>query len=540
VNAGGKVDVTGDGTGLGFNPGASVTTLNLHGGTVMSEATMHIWQMTGGVTMTGGLLASNGGRSDPNGAFLEWNSTAVQVQPDANPAEIAGRIRMRYDNDFWNLVFEVADGDAKDDLRVSAAITEVSPGMGIGKTGPGVMVCSGRNAYSGETRILDGTLVLRGDSDLCDTAAVQIGTADRKALLVLEHDRADAVGALSIGGRQVAGGTWGAPGSVAAGRADLESPYLGGSGVLKVTDGRAYAPLQTTERRPGSRAFHVDAQSGADTNDGLSPATAWRSLDRVNAQVFEPGDSLLFRAGGEWSGQLRPKGSGTPGDPIRLDSYGDGPLPRIDQGALAGNVLELENQDQWEIAHLELSGGTGKTDTQVGGIHVKATTAGRVLRHIVIRDCVIRNLRGTVRQYESCAIWVGVPGWNHENGLTTGFDGVRIENNRIRNADRCGILVWTTAGPGPATQFQAGLIPAKNVAIRGNDLRDIGGDAILVPGVGQAPGGAQRRAPREHPLRHGQQPAGRLQRQLRRHLAAPLPGRGPAVQRRVRLSQALE
>ena len=226
----------------------------------------------------------------------------------------------------------------------------------------------------------------------------------------------------------------------------------------------------------------MDAGLGADSNDGRSPRTAWKSLAPVNAMTFQPGDRILFRSGGHWSGQLRPRGSGAEGRPIRIGRYGQGALPHINQGKLPGNVFQLENQEFWEIEHLEVSGGAPKPDQAAGGIHVLATTAGRVLKHIVIRNCVVRDIIGTVKKYESCAIWVGVPGWNHANGLTTGFDGVLVENNRIFRADRCGILVWTTAGPGPASQFQPGLIPSKNVVIRGNRLEDIGGDAILVLG----------------------------------------------------------
>jgi len=232
---------------------------------------------------------------------------------------------------------------------------------------------------------------------------------------------------------------------------------------------------------PGA-AYYVDADGGSDLRDGLAPARAWKSLEPVNARTFVAGDRLLFRSGCRWTGQLRPKGSGAVDRPIRIGRYGNGALPVIDQAAAAGPVVLLENQDCWEIAGLEVSGGSFKPDQSVGGIHVRATTAGRVLKHIVIRDCVIRDILGTVKNYDSCAIWVGVPGWDDPNGLTTGFDGVLIENNRIARADRCGILVWTPAGPTGESQFRKGLIPSKQVVIRRNTLEDIGGDAILVLG----------------------------------------------------------
>jgi hypothetical protein len=231
--------------------------------------------------------------------------------------------------------------------------------------------------------------------------------------------------------------------------------------------------------------YHV-SPSGDDGADGLTPATAWRSLSRANEVTLQPGDRLLFQSGGRWTGQLRPKGSGVQDKPILLGRHGDGPLPRIEMGKEAGVVIRFENQDFWEVSDLEISGGSAKPDSVVGGIHFVATNAGRILRHIVVKNCVIRDLGGSFKEYESCGIWVGVEGWNKEHGLTTTFDWVRIENNRIRNTGRSGILVWTCASPVEQTDgnhmFRDGLLPSQHVTIRRNVIEDLGGDAILVLG----------------------------------------------------------
>lgn len=231
--------------------------------------------------------------------------------------------------------------------------------------------------------------------------------------------------------------------------------------------------------------YHV-SNTGRDDADGLTPATAWCSLARVNQFTFQPGDRLLFESGGHWSGQLRPHGSGIQDKPIRLSRYGEGAPPNISMGDQAGVVVRFENQDFWEVSELEISGGNAKPDSVIGAIHFVATNAGRILRHIIVRDCLIHDLGGSFKEYESCGIWVGVEGWNHENGLTTTFESVCIENNRIRNTGRCGILVWTCAAPaGQADDnrmFRDGLLPSKDVTIRKNTIQDLGGDAILVLG----------------------------------------------------------
>lgn len=231
--------------------------------------------------------------------------------------------------------------------------------------------------------------------------------------------------------------------------------------------------------------YHISNQ-GRDEADGLTPASAWCSIARVNQVELQPGDRVLFESGGKWRGALRLRGSGQQDQPIRLGRYGEGPLPCIALGDESNVVVRFENQDFWEVSELEIIGGQAKPDAVVGGIHFVATTANRILRHIVVKNCVIRDLGGSFKEYESCGIWVGVEGWNKEYGLTTSYDWVRIENNRIRNTGRCGILVWTCASPVEQTDgshmFRDGLIPSQHVTIRKNLIEELGGDGILVLG----------------------------------------------------------
>lgn len=245
-------------------------------------------------------------------------------------------------------------------------------------------------------------------------------------------------------------------------------------------------------------AYYLDSEQGDDANDGRSPQRAWRSLDRANNQLFEPGERLLLRSGCKWQGQLRPQGSGSEGKPIRIGRYGAGELPVIDQGAMEGAVVQLQDQDWWEIAGIAITASGSATNRhRVSGIRVAAVEARRVLHHIVIKDCELYGLHGMMKVYEDSAIWVGVPGWSDKpegtvNGannpggyaptFSTGFNGVTIEGNTIRDTDRCGILVWSTSNPSGEGLFMADLIPSRNVVVRGNRIENIAGDAILVLG----------------------------------------------------------
>jgi parallel beta-helix repeat protein len=68
--------------------------------------------------------------------------------------------------------------------------------------------------------------------------------------------------------------------------------------------------------------YHVDSTEGDDANDGLTPQTAWKTVAKVNATAFVPGDSIAFKRGGLWRESLRITSKGTKDKPIIFRSYG--------------------------------------------------------------------------------------------------------------------------------------------------------------------------------------------------------------------------
>lgn len=75
-------------------------------------------------------------------------------------------------------------------------------------------------------------------------------------------------------------------------------------------------------------ATYYVSNAGDDRADGLSPETAWLSLSRVAAAELEPGDSVLFRRGDMWRGQLVPR-SGAEGAYVLYGAWGEGPKPQL-------------------------------------------------------------------------------------------------------------------------------------------------------------------------------------------------------------------
>lgn len=75
--------------------------------------------------------------------------------------------------------------------------------------------------------------------------------------------------------------------------------------------------------------YYVSASGGSDSANGTSAATAWKTLAKVNAASFSPGDAVLLARGDVWLESLVPPSSGASGSPIVFDAYGTGAAPEI-------------------------------------------------------------------------------------------------------------------------------------------------------------------------------------------------------------------
>lgn len=93
--------------------------------------------------------------------------------------------------------------------------------------------------------------------------------------------------------------------------------------------------LGSARAAEGGRTFFVSSTAGADSADGRTPQSPWRSLEKVNAAELQPGDRVLFQRGGRWRGTLIPR-SGGAGAPITYGAYGEGTRPLL-RGSVSRN-----------------------------------------------------------------------------------------------------------------------------------------------------------------------------------------------------------
>ena len=116
-------------------------------------------------------------------------------------------------------------------------------------------------------------------------------------------------------------------------------------------------------------ATYYISTSGNDANDGLTQKTPWKTIKKVNSSV-KYGDTVCFRCGDTFFGQIRaPKGNNTSA-PTVYTSYGKGTKPTVSQYKTALNgAWEDFGNGIWRIDLTDtakFNGNVTELDTNVG------------------------------------------------------------------------------------------------------------------------------------------------------------------------------
>jgi len=209
-------------------------------------------------------------------------------------------------------------------------------------------------------------------------------------------------------------------------------------------------------------AHYLDCENGNDSLDSLTPQSAWKTVGRANQFTFQPGDSLLLKRRSVCTGLLAPKGSGTEAHPITLGAYGVGALPKIiGTGQPAG--IRLDNQQYWEIAHLDVTGGNPY------GIFITGTVPH--LKHFRITDVLVHDVTGQPKTKQTGLVVIVT-----DEKAQTIFDDIVIDGVTAYNTTQwAGIIVTGGIYDGK------GVSPrGSHIIIRNSIVHDVAGDGILL------------------------------------------------------------
>lgn len=246
-----------------------------------------------------------------------------------------------------------------------------------------------------------------------------------------------------------------------------------------------------------AQSFYIDNENGNDQNNGNSITTAWKSLNRVNSEIFKPGDSILFKRDGKWVGTMMPKGNGAINDKIVIGTYGNGKAPIIDA---EGKVLNAEfmsaavvlyNQEYWEIRDIEVRNfekGNPEKPLKKAGILVMAKDIG-TLHDFKIENVKIAHVNGSLKTRENGGVFFKIiADKNLDNRIPTNFDGIYINNCHFYDVERGGFLnqsVWkkrdfdSKFGEICNDSKMNTWFPSKNILIENCKFENIGGNGLV-------------------------------------------------------------
>ncbi len=218
-----------------------------------------------------------------------------------------------------------------------------------------------------------------------------------------------------------------------------------------------------------AKTYYVNSEIGNDSNNGTSKLKPWKSLWKVNQQVFKPGDKILFAADNSFIGVLKPKGSGKKGKPIQIDRYGKGANPAIHGNGWNEFTLLLYNVEYWEVRNLEITNQGKEPRSRRRGVIVRAEDFGDC-HHIVLEGLEIHNVNGVLEKKKGGGS--GILWENKGKKVKTRFIDLQILNNYIHHCDRNAI---NSRGYARRTEWH----PSLEVVVRGNLIENVPGDGIV-------------------------------------------------------------
>jgi hypothetical protein len=200
--------------------------------------------------------------------------------------------------------------------------------------------------------------------------------------------------------------------------ADWSRNLLWVPGITSVAVGQAVTAT------PNGRQFYVDSVSGSDAATGTSPSAPWRSLGKVNASTFQPGDVINFKGGSVWTGNLQVKSRGTSTAAITYQAYGTGAAPQIkNPGVTWGHAVTV----------------TGSYNVIQGFLFTDAQEAGVMIKPGAVRNVILKN--------EITRTGTGVTAAGESNLITGNYvhDLTMLVNDQAPDTDYGAVCFWVQA-----------------------------------------------------------------------------------------------
>ncbi len=241
--------------------------------------------------------------------------------------------------------------------------------------------------------------------------------------------------------------------------------------------------------------YYVDSVAGSDSNNGVSPASPWQTISKVNSPGFSyaAGDSILFKCGSAWTqgtsnfaASLTTPNAGSAGNPIIYGNYassvactsatlpildGNGvlsPTMKISQDNITVNGLWFKNANATLNGDLlDYSGSTNIkilnstfTNTAWSAIisqtqlnttaFIDGNTCNADTGHVQLRGCVLAQGPGTTTVTHNLVDW---------RNIDTVHSGSNVIGLEVDGSSTSAIQYNTIYGGTQGVTFKPGSCP---------------------------------------------------------------------------------
>ncbi len=200
----------------------------------------------------------------------------------------------------------------------------------------------------------------------------------------------------------------------------------------------AVAGLAFSALTSHAKTVYVSQSSGDDHASGDTAKTPWKSLAKASVE-YHPGDSIFLKKGDTWNEELAPKGSGAPGMPITITSYGEGKKPVIDREDFKQDRtgIRLDNQGGFKIVGIEFV-------HCMTGIYAEYAKGSPTHKYLWIEDCYFHDslLYRHYEDYPKTKIGLGVCLFSFELANKVVLQDIMVKNCVFR---RLASGFWTNS-----------------------------------------------------------------------------------------------
>ncbi|MBC5993691.1 right-handed parallel beta-helix repeat-containing protein [Pontibacter cellulosilyticus] len=176
-----------------------------------------------------------------------------------------------------------------------------------------------------------------------------------------------------------------------------------------------------------AKTYYISS-AGSDQNTGLSPASAWYSISKVNSHTYYSGDTILFESGSTFNGSLYlHKGNLKQGDQqVVISSYGPGKA-NIEADTSFG--LYAYNVSNLDVSQLAFTGNGYQTNQNTGILFYNDLPGDTKLNRVRIHDVEVSGFRDA---------GIAIGSWNGNSG----YSDVSITKAIVYDVGSEGITSW--------------------------------------------------------------------------------------------------